>query len=390
MSSVPSNPDETGEGAAVRAPRISLGKGRALVPVPVVPDRPGLFASLTRSHGYVAAGVAVVMGLGFVAGTEVFASKPQAVVVAKAGPPPDTAMDVLVRVQGEVRALKSSLDGLKATAENSRQDDSIRGLKRSVDTLKGDLETVKSASSAAVGQLGAKLDKLDRDPGPKLAEIASRLDKLDRDPSAKFSEVASRLDRMDPSAKLAEVTARLERIEKQVASADVTGSIPPQAAVPAKAPMPPQRSAAVAAASPVTAIPPSRPEPTPAKPDAAKAEAAKSEVAKSETIKSETIKSEAMKSEGTKPEVTRPDPAPRAEAPARQQEAAARPTTVEGWMLRDVYGGVALLEGRTGGLREVAPGEFVPGVGEIRAIERRGRGWVVVTSRGIIQADARW
>ena len=360
MSSVPSDPDETGEGAAVRAPRISLGKGRALVPVPVVPDAPGLFASLTRSHGYVAAGVAVVMGFGFVAGTEVFASKPQVVAVAKAGPPPDTTMDVLVRVQGEVRALKSSLDGLKATAENSRQDDSIRGLKRSVDTLKGDLETVKSASTAAVGQLGAKLDKLDRDPGPKLAEIASRLDRLDRDPSAKLSEVASRLDRMDPSAKLAEVTARLERIERQVASADVTGSLPPQAPAPAKAPMPPQRGAPVAAASPVTAVPPPRPEPAPAKPEAAK------------------------------PDATRPDPAPRAEAPARQQEAAARPATVEGWMLRDVYGGVALLEGRAGGLREVAPGEFVPGVGEIRAIERRGRGWVVVTSRGIIQADARW
>ena len=59
-------------------------------------------------------------------------------------------------------------------------------------------------------------------------------------------------------------------------------------------------------------------------------------------------------------------------------------------MLRDVYGGVALLEGRSGGLREVAPGEYVPGVGEIRSIERRSRGWVVVTSRGIIQADNRW
>jgi hypothetical protein len=370
MSSVPSDPDETGEGAAVRPPRISLGKGRALVPVPVVPEAPGLFASLTRSHGYVAAGVAVVMGLGFVAGTEVFASKPKVVTVAKAGPPPDTTMDVLVRVQGEVRALKSSLDGLKATAENSRQDDSIRGLKRSVDTLKGDLETVKTASSAAVGQLGAKIDRLDRDPGPKLAEIAARLDKLDRDPSAKLNEVASRLDRMDPSAKLADVTARLERIERQVATADVTGSIPPQAAVPAKAPMPPQRMAPVAAASPVTAVPPTRPEPSPAKPEAAKSETVKAEVAK--------------------PEAARPEPAPRAEAPARQQEAAARPATVEGWMLRDVYGGVALLEGRAGGLREVAPGEFVPGVGEIRSIERRGRGWVVVTSRGIIQADARW
>ena len=67
-----------------------------------------------------------------------------------------------------------------------------------------------------------------------------------------------------------------------------------------------------------------------------------------------------------------------------------RPATVDGWLLRDVYGGVALVEGRAGGLREVAPGEYVPGVGEIRSIERRGRGWVVVTSRGLIQADNRW
>lgn len=59
-------------------------------------------------------------------------------------------------------------------------------------------------------------------------------------------------------------------------------------------------------------------------------------------------------------------------------------------MLRDVYDGVALLQGRAGGLREVAPGQYVPGIGEIQSIERRGRSWVVITSRGIIEADNRW
>ena len=41
-------------------------------------------------------------------------------------------------------------------------------------------------------------------------------------------------------------------------------------------------------------------------------------------------------------------------------------------------------------MREIAPGQYLPGVGEVRSIERRGRSWVVVTSRGIIEADNRW
>ncbi len=358
----------TGDGAA---PRISLGKGRALVPVPQAAAKADFVAGLGRSHGVVAAGVAVVMGIGFVAGTAVFASKPQAAVVAQAAPPADTTMDVLYRVQGEVRSLKASLDGLRATAEDGREADTIRGLKKSVDVLKQDLEGVKAASAGAVGQLGAKIDRLDRDPGPKLNEISARLDKLDREPDAKaadarIAQVASQL------------TARLDRIERQAASPDATGSIPPQAAATAqtKAPLPPQRAAQPApvapavAAAPVTAVPPARPE-----------------MAKSELGKSEPAKSEPAKAEPTKPEVVaKADVAPQ----PRQQDAQSKPTTVDGWLLRDVYGGVALVEGRAGGLREVAPGEYVPGVGEIRSIERRGRGWVVVTSRGIIQADNRW
>ena len=340
--------DGTGRGrpAADRA-----GIGRAWIGRPPDPVG-GRFAGLRLSHGVVAAVVAVVMGTGFVAGTAFYAGKPQATAVAKA----DTQMDVLYRVQDDLRSLKASLDGLRTAAENGRQDDTIRGLRKSVDILKQELEGVRAASGAAVGQLGAKIDKLDRDPGSKLAEIASRLDRLDR----------------DPSPKLAEMTSRIDRIERQVSSPAPTASLPPETILSSKAPLPPVRVAqqpapvvavavpTVAKPAPVVAIAgPAIPKPAPRPEAPAKVD----QPAKIETG--------------------------RTEAPARQ-EAAARPTTVEGWMLRDVYGGVALLEGRGGGLREVAPGEYIPGVGEIRSIERRGRGWVVVTSHGIIQADNRW
>jgi TolA-binding protein len=61
-----------------------------------------------------------------------------------------------------------------------------------------------------------------------------------------------------------------------------------------------------------------------------------------------------------------------------------RESLVDGWMLHEVYGGVALVEGRNGRLLEVAPGELVPGVGRVESIERRGKRWVVVTAKGLI------
>ncbi|MBV8765611.1 MAG: hypothetical protein JOZ30_06660 [Hyphomicrobiales bacterium] len=59
---------------------------------------------------------------------------------------------------------------------------------------------------------------------------------------------------------------------------------------------------------------------------------------------------------------------------------------VQGWVVRDVYDGIALVEGR-GGYREVAVGEAIPGAGRVEAIERHGRHWVVVTSQGVIASE---
>lgn len=62
--------------------------------------------------------------------------------------------------------------------------------------------------------------------------------------------------------------------------------------------------------------------------------------------------------------------------------------TVEGWALRDVYDGVAILEDRRRRLVEVGTGDAVPGIGRVEAIERRGRAWVVVTRQGVITPQA--
>lgn len=71
----------------------------------------------------------------------------------------------------------------------------------------------------------------------------------------------------------------------------------------------------------------------------------------------------------------------RESAPAAKQ---ARTEPVEGWVLREVYNGSALVEGRNRGIYEVMPGNVIPGAGRVEAIERRGGRWVVVTDKGLI------
>jgi hypothetical protein len=59
--------------------------------------------------------------------------------------------------------------------------------------------------------------------------------------------------------------------------------------------------------------------------------------------------------------------------------------TLDGWVLRDVAYGGALIGGRRG-IYEVYAGDMVPGLGRIDAVRRQDGRWVVVTSRGLIVA----
>src|SRR5262249_62354484 len=60
------------------------------------------------------------------------------------------------------------------------------------------------------------------------------------------------------------------------------------------------------------------------------------------------------------------------------------PAIVDGWVVRDVYRGAALIQGRRFGLIEVQTGDIVPGIGRIEAIRKQDGRWVVVTPKGII------
>jgi len=72
-------------------------------------------------------------------------------------------------------------------------------------------------------------------------------------------------------------------------------------------------------------------------------------------------------------------------APGAAKTDVGRLPTVEGWVLRDVAHGGALIEGRQG-IYEVYAGDPVPGLGRVDAIRRQDGRWVVVTSKGLVVA----
>ncbi|HEY4919523.1 MAG TPA: hypothetical protein VII40_05415 [Xanthobacteraceae bacterium] len=78
-------------------------------------------------------------------------------------------------------------------------------------------------------------------------------------------------------------------------------------------------------------------------------------------------------------------PAPPAQ-PAAVPARLAGPPILDGWFVRSVYNGAALIQARYGGVIEVEPGDSLPGLGRIENIHRQDGRWVVVTSKGMIVA----
>jgi hypothetical protein len=60
-----------------------------------------------------------------------------------------------------------------------------------------------------------------------------------------------------------------------------------------------------------------------------------------------------------------------------------QPPMVNGWVVRRVFDGVAMLDGPDRTI-EVEPGDNIRGVGRVEDIQRQGNRWVVLTSRGMI------
>jgi hypothetical protein len=198
----------------------------------------------------------------------------------------------VVRVTGDVRALKVSLEALKDGLDRSRTE----------------THTKQTHVIEAIG----RLERGDRDQPifDRMTHLAAQLERI---------EAAAG----DPAVKLAGLAERLDRIERQIATA--AGA-----------------KAAAAAPGPVSAAP--APVPAPEPPPAA------------------------------------PEPALR----TGSVEPRAKDLPLDGWVLHEVYDGVALIESRNRRLIEVGPGEMVPGVGRVEGIEKRGKRWVVVTAKGVI------
>ena len=230
------------------------------------------------------------------------------------------------KVVQAMATLASRLDEVEIIARRA-QDQDVAGLRTSVASLQSNLEASRSQTNTAIIEFSAKVEAMNRDSAARMVYTArdssARFEKLDRDVSARLAEV----DRF--------VTRTTERIQKLELRTDTAPS--PVSFFPGLAPRAPVASA-----------------PAPMPPLRRQADADPAQ------LPSETT---------------------RVAATPRSANAARIPAN--GYVLRDVRDGVAVLEGRAG-LRQVAPGDAIPGAGRVRAIEKRGREWVVVTSIGVI------
>ena len=218
------------------------------------------------------------------------------------------------------------LDEVETIAKRAQAQD-VAALRASVASLEAGLETNRSQTHTAIIEFSAKVDALDRDSAARMLYAARdnsvRFEKLDRDVTARLAEV----DRfvLRTGERLQKLEQRLE--PEVVSQAPVTFAPAFRAASFGSIPLPPPRPQLDDQASFL---------PT---------------------------------------ETTRVAAQPRSQKPAR--------IPPNGYVLRNVRDGYAVLEGRSG-LREVAPGDTIPGAGRVRAIEQRGAEWVVVTSIGVI------
>jgi hypothetical protein len=198
--------------------------------------------------------------------------------------------------------------------------------------MHGGTEVAKAGGPTAVGQtsLEASLARIDSE----VQSLKSGLDHTSKLGMNQFNKTSDRLDKIERAQ--AEPAARLARLSETVDKLRAT---------PAAAPV-------AAAATPAV-----------------------SSVAKETT--GSIGSASAQQQAAAQP--------PKTEAKVEAKTEVGRLPTVEGWVLRDVAYGSALIDSRRG-TYEVYAGDMIPGLGRVDAIRRQDGRWVVVTSRGLIVA----
>lgn len=104
-------------------------------------------------------------------------------------------IEIVGTERGRTLALERRLDAIagQITAlDANRPRDDFAGLKKALTDIKGSAASAHDLSGA-VGQLTARVDRLEKDQ-------SNRLDKLDKDTTQRFADIAQRLDKLDPKA----------------------------------------------------------------------------------------------------------------------------------------------------------------------------------------------
>ena len=201
-----------------------------------------------------------------------------------------------------------------------------------------------AATASGNGTLEAVIARIDAD----IVALKAGLEQTSKIAMSQFNKTSDRLDKVEkaqtePAAKLAKLSEAVDKLRAAPAAPVVAAAAP-------VAPVAPTASAAPAAA--------------PAAPKDATG------------MITTPAGAAALPTPGA-------SPAPASSASPKPE--VARLPKVEGWVLRDVAHGGALIEGRNG-LYEVYAGDPVPGLGRIDAIRKQDGHWVVVTSRGLVVA----
>lgn len=290
-------------------------------------------AIATEPRGRFAASLAAVLGFGVLGGF----------VMAQQNKPAPAAV-TLVKAPPMIIAAP---DWSATTVFNRQEASDLRRLVAELRGMKGGVEAVREG-----------IERSAKDSNSRFAQISDRLEKLkasDKDLAERIGQIAERLER---EPKVAQVLDRLERIEKQAsANPQVTHVLPPPK------PTEPTMTGSVGEARD-------------------KAERGTETRAADKGDRAAETRTPDAKAAETKGAESKTAEAKLADA--KFADAKPKPVALEGWSLLEVYDGLALVEAPNQRLHEIAPGRNLPGAGRVETIERRGRVWVVQTSKGLI------
>lgn len=316
------------------------GSAGALAPVPDLPDidtsipaeadgsaKPTGFRARLLDYSAHAAMIVGLIGFAWTVGDHVIhrPALPDAPPAKVASAP---AVDPLAELRERNRALGATVQALQSR---------LVALQASVDE--------HAAVSAQVHGLQAGLDGLKTGLNTARSEQAAAVARLD----GKIDKIAH-----EPGSKIQQLVDRLGRLERSSVDVAPTATLPHQGDAE-------QRSADARSAAPAV-----RPLPRPGD--------LKIDGRTEARADHKTVEPKAPEGGSTEP---------RSNADGDQ----GKPPVLASWVVRDVYRGVALIEGRRGTL-EVVPGVSIPGAGIVKSIDRRGGGWTVTTTKGLMMAAA--